>query len=193
MVDFLIAQGTSCRSTDRGTPLHGICWQGEYTDPEPNIACERIIRSLIVAGVPIDAQDAEGNTPLHEAVDGDWSNQTAVRVLLELGAEPDLTNKNGRTPLHLAAARGALDCAKLLLAAGANSRRRDSQGKTPVDLAHQNHRSWKRIVAEDKALPRSQELAAPENMAGSPAERHAHYQEVLQQAADCLAAIKAAT
>ncbi|MCW3052693.1 MAG: hypothetical protein JWN14_1863 [Chthonomonadales bacterium] len=182
-VDFLLAQGASCRSTESGTPLHGICWQGEYTDPEVNIACERIIRALVAAGIPLDSRDPQGNTPLHKAVHGDWSNLTAVRLLLEFGAQPDLINNEGHTPLHLAAGWGALSCVQALLAAGADPHRPDADGDTAVDLARQYQDTWTQIAAEAKPL----------NNTDDPTKQRNPHQQTLQDAADSLATLIAAT
>lgn len=39
------------------------------------------------------------------------------------------------TPLHLAASEGLLDCAEILVQAGADVLAQDSAGHTPLDLA----------------------------------------------------------
>ena len=111
VVDYLLQQGASRESSGMGSPLHSICWQGEYQEEETNEACAQIIRSLVRAGLSLDARDSEGRAPLHKAPGGDWANQTAVRTLLELGAEPDPVDGYGQTPLHLAAINRALECA----------------------------------------------------------------------------------
>lgn len=182
-VDFLLAQGASLRSTNSGTPLHGICWQGEYTDPETNLACERIIRALVAAGVPLDARRSEGNTALHEAAWGDWGNPTAVRVLLELGAQPDLVNDAGHTPLHLAAHAGFLASVTALLAAGADPARPDRDGDTPAEIARQNSRQWESIIARG-GLGLSQAVRESKGE---------YEQKRLQEAKECVAVLEAAT
>lgn len=142
-VERLLAEGASLRSLRGSTPLHAIAWQSESFDQETNLACERIIRMLVAAGVPIDSQDGKGNTALHNAVVefySDGSNPTAVRVLLEFGAQPDLVNHEGHTPLHLAANAGVLFCVEALLAAGADPNRPDADGDTPADLVRQCYR-----------------------------------------------------
>jgi ankyrin repeat protein len=89
-VEFLLSMGLRplADSHEGGTPLHAIAWQGEYDHPPKTAACERIIRALVAAGNPVDARNEHGRTPLDEAYDGDWRNDTAIRVLLELGADP---------------------------------------------------------------------------------------------------------
>lgn len=42
---------------------------------------------------------------------------------------------NGWSPLHVAAVRGAVGCAKLLLAAGADASLVDLYGDSPADIA----------------------------------------------------------
>ncbi|MCC7138712.1 MAG: hypothetical protein IT460_09850 [Planctomycetes bacterium] len=89
-VEFLLSMGLRPMpdSRDGQTPLHAIAWQGECDHAPKNAACERIIRALVAAGNPVDARDEHGRTPLGEAHGGDWRNDTAIRVLLELGADP---------------------------------------------------------------------------------------------------------
>ena len=179
----LLAEGMSCRITRSGSPLHGICWQGEYSYPEPNIACEQIIRMLIAAGVPIDARDENGDTALHKAAGGDWSNPTAVRLLLEFGAQPELINDAGDTPLHLAACQGSLSSVTALLAAGADPLHRDRQGETSITLAFHHLRHWANII-DGGGLRLSIAVAS---------EADGEYEKKqLQEAEDCLNALIAA-
>jgi hypothetical protein len=44
-------------------------------------------------------------------------------------------NKLGDTPLHAASAKGRLDCAEMLIEAGANVHAKNGQGKKPLDVA----------------------------------------------------------
>ena len=136
-VEFLITTGAivDARKSNGSTPLHKICWQGEYSDSETNQACEKIICMLASSGASIDAPDDGLNTPLHEAANGDWGNQTAIRTLIELGADPNPVNSEGDTPLILAAARAEVECIKALLEAGADPTLKNNSGKTALEKA----------------------------------------------------------
>lgn len=45
------------------------------------------------------------------------------------------TTDSGQTPLHLAASEGHLECARILVKAGADVLVKDNMGFTPLDLA----------------------------------------------------------
>lgn len=59
-----------------------------------------------------------------------------MKVLLDHGASPNLpAAEENLTPLHDAASGGHLDVVRLLVARGADTRARNSQGLTPRDVA----------------------------------------------------------
>lgn len=64
--------------------------------------------------------------PMHEAIKQD--RHDALAFLLDLGMSPDLEDARGggTRPLHIAAARGAEECARLLIARGADVDARES-------------------------------------------------------------------
>lgn len=150
-VEILLALGARAgdRDANDSTPLHSICWQGEHAAAaEASGACERIIRALAAAGIPIDAADAYGQTPLHDAAGGDWGNATAIRTLLALGARSDPRDHAGNTPLMIAASRGEVECITLLLAAGADPIATNDEGRSALDEALSHLESWREIVAD---------------------------------------------
>ncbi|MBT9312173.1 ankyrin repeat domain-containing protein [Leptothoe kymatousa] len=126
--------------------LGAITWHGN-ADFEPDIA--RAIDLLVAAGADIHAQDAAGDTLLHNATleyafppsdenyfgSSDGCNYTAVHCLLRHGIDPDPVGTHGRTPLMLAAISASADTLRDLLAAGANPQRQDAAGQTAVDMA----------------------------------------------------------
>ena len=82
------------------------------------------------------ARDAEGNTPLHQAVYNDQAE--AVRTLLAASkAQLDASNDAGETPLLVACGRGNLHMARMLLDAGADANRPLPDGTTPLHWAAQ--------------------------------------------------------
>lgn len=150
-VDYLLKKQTFARDllTDA---LLGICWQGEG-DADKSESCERIIRALVAAGAEVNPRDNQNSRPLVEAVSGDWSSPTAVRVLLELGADPNLATDTGVTPLMLAGDQACKASIEMLLAAGADTSLRDEDGRTALDWAEAHLQVWKSIVASPPDIP----------------------------------------
>ncbi len=91
---------------------------------------------ILKAGAKIDEQDDNGWTPLHHAVQ--FGNVAAIRGLLALGANPNAASRGGFTPLHLALRTGFglpnATVAQILLKGGADPKRRNHDGQTPLDL-----------------------------------------------------------
>ncbi len=156
-VEWLLAHGASHALTPaEHTPLHAVCWKGAHSVMSPgdsDSVCERIIQALVAAGIPLEARDDEGRTPLHKAVGGDWGNAAAARTLLRLGADPNAVDGYGESPLHIAARKGELACMEELLAGGANPLQKDSDDYLPLDHAARHKEIWQQICTEDKPLP----------------------------------------
>ncbi len=74
-----------------------------------------------------------GWTPLHYAASG--PEPKVLALLLERGAQLEASSANGTTPLMMAAGYGAMDGADLLLARGADPRRRNERGLSAIDFA----------------------------------------------------------
>jgi ankyrin repeat protein len=74
-----------------------------------------------------------GWTPLHYAASG--PEPKVLTLLLERGAQLEASSANGTTPLMMAAGYGAMDGADLLLARGADPRRRNARGLNAADFA----------------------------------------------------------
>lgn len=81
----------------------------------------------------INARNADGRTPLHEAaLEGQME---IVEFLLSRKAEMNLQDKKGQTPLHLAAKEGFMKVIKLLIDNKAELNIKDDNGKTPLAIA----------------------------------------------------------
>eukprot|EP00814_Leptocylindrus_danicus_P019019 CAMPEP_0116009262 /NCGR_PEP_ID=MMETSP0321-20121206/3333_1 /TAXON_ID=163516 /ORGANISM="Leptocylindrus danicus var. danicus, Strain B650" /LENGTH=1266 /DNA_ID=CAMNT_0003478201 /DNA_START=770 /DNA_END=4570 /DNA_ORIENTATION=- len=83
-----------------------------------------------------NAQDKNGNTPLHFARD-----EFMVRLLLTGGANPNIPNEHGLCALHLAVTRRNLQVTKILLDNGADVNAADDvHWYTPLHLIAQSHK-----------------------------------------------------
>ena len=112
-----------------------------------------IIRTLVDAGVDVNARTRNGHTPLHfapsdlptrtrrlsalQSPQPQWYYTAVIKILVEAGADVNARSNTGETPLHWAAsptydnATGVL----VLVEAGADVNTRDEDGETPLYLA----------------------------------------------------------
>lgn len=104
-----------------------------------------IARMLIGLGADVAARNRRGATPLHYAADGSpgsrkWNpaHQAAtIALLIASGADPNAGDKNGVTPLHRVVRTRCAAAVNALLDGGADARRQNGNGSTPVMLATQ--------------------------------------------------------
>ena len=96
------------------------------------------VEKLLERGADVNAQDADGDAPLHGAAQiGDVE---IINLLLDKGADPNLKNRLGGTPLMWAAVFGNEPAAVRLLERGANPALKDADGMTALDWANRNKR-----------------------------------------------------
>ncbi|MDE2367574.1 MAG: ankyrin repeat domain-containing protein [Burkholderiales bacterium] len=140
VAELLLAQpGIEVEATNAAgeTPLMMAALRGE-TD---------WVQKLIDHGAQVNR---EGWTPLHYAATG--PQPKAVALLLDRGAVVDAPSPNGTTPLMMAARYGSEGSVALLLAHGADPRKRNIQG---LDAA-----AFARLDGRDKLAARLAEAAA---------------------------------
>jgi uncharacterized protein len=119
-------------SPDGFQPLGYACFFGR----------REVVDVLLEAGASLEspARNPMQVRPLHSAV-AQSDPETALvlaRRLLEAGASPNVVQQGGSTPLHESAFRGEVDLVRLLLRHGADPNARDSEGRSPGDLAREN-------------------------------------------------------
>lgn len=81
--------------------------------------------------------DKTGRTPLHIAAEN--GHEELVGYLIDQGAHVNAMGFGGlgATPLHLAAHKGHVEVCQQLLDAGASVYLPDSEGRTPMEVAHE--------------------------------------------------------
>jgi ankyrin repeat protein len=85
-----------------------------------SLCAAQVTRLLLHHSASVDAQDADGQTPLHKAALG--RSGAMVRLLLDCpGADPRVADRRGATPVGLARQAGDAECQALLAAAAATS------------------------------------------------------------------------
>ena len=105
-----------------------------------------IVKMLVDAGVNINAQDYEGQTAFHYAMD----NWDIAQLLIENSA--DVNKEDERkiyTPLCFAAYNGNVEVVKVLLEAGTDVNKLDKDKHTPLYYAaHNGHAMTVRLLED---------------------------------------------
>ncbi|OJJ08837.1 hypothetical protein ASPVEDRAFT_204692 [Aspergillus versicolor CBS 583.65] len=116
-----------------------------------------LIRPLAAGGVPIDAPDANGNRPIHLAVEHRGLSCRFVEPLITARANISARGDQGLTALHTAIKKACYRSRKLLIEAGADVGAEDILGRTPLHLgAARGHKPTFQLlldVARQKSVP----------------------------------------
>lgn len=107
------------------TALHNAVIDGEFDQA----------RTLLDSGTDVNAKDAMGWAPLHFAAQN--LDVEMVRMLLAFNANIDATDEYGNTPLSKAVFnyRGEGNIIELLRKSGADPKRENNSGVSPLTLA----------------------------------------------------------
>lgn len=129
IVELLLDHGAvvnAIAATDKSTPL---ILAAHLPNNVP------VIEKLIHAGANVLAENAYGNTALHEAChNGNISN---ARVLLRAGANPNQKNHKGSTPLHTfcygeSSSSHSVEMLRFLIENSSDVEMEDNRGITPL-------------------------------------------------------------
>ena len=94
------------------------------------------IRAALDAGADLEEADPHGRTPLLVAIISRHADGLElVEMLLDAGADIHATHSSGNTALHFAAFVGNAEIVRLLMERGADPAVRNSENRTPADLA----------------------------------------------------------
>lgn len=101
-------------NADKNRPLHYFC----QSFKSPN--CSEPFQLFLEKGCNVNAQNNNGETPLHKAIFNNSVRLLMVDMLLKNGANVNLTNSLGESALHYAVRLGRDDLVSVLLKAGAD-------------------------------------------------------------------------
>lgn len=139
LVTLLLRLGVdiSSRSWRRCTALHLAAGNGK----------SRMVEFLISMNAPLEAQDVDGNTPLHQSIGyyNKKASRECTKLLLRAGANTTALDQRGRSILSKAIKKGDIEIAKELLASGIDvvwSRREANvhYGNRPLHVAAEANR-----------------------------------------------------
>ncbi|CAH8279496.1 unnamed protein product [Arabidopsis lyrata] len=111
--------------------IHAFAREGEV---------ENLLK-CIENGIPVNARDSEGRTPLHWAIDRGHLN--VAEALVEKNADVNAKDNEGQTSLHYAVVCEREALAEFLVKQKADTTIKDDDGNSPLDLC-ESEWSWMR-------------------------------------------------
>ena len=161
VIEFLIIEHSqdvcSRGSTDNATPLHLASRNGHL-----KAACQ-----LIEHGADLQAQNNNGDTPLHLALQESQVDVAVARMLIERGADPTAQNNDGWAPLHLVSdwgEWGQVGVARMLIEHCADLTIHNNYGWTPLHLAS----DWGQVDVARMLLEHGADPTAQNNYGWTP-------------------------
>ena len=88
------------------------------------------VRQLLAAGVPIDAAERDGRTPLMAALTS--CQYAAAEALITAGADVHAADQRGESALHHAASFATPALVQKIVDRGADVNRKNQNGETPL-------------------------------------------------------------
>ena len=123
------------------TPLHMAAEKG-YPD---------IVQLLLEKNATPNRKDSKGKTPLYYAIYNDHFH--VIQELVDKGVDINQKTPEG-TLLHLAAQRGHVGAASVLIQKGAKLELKNAQGKKPLDVAINNrHQNVANLIVQESHQP----------------------------------------
>ena len=116
-LSMLVYDVTAYEGEPEGLPLFQAIQDGNF----------RTVQQYLANKGDVEARNGEGRTLLMAAAIYSWPR--IAKLLLDHAADPNTHDNKGQTPLHHAACH-SIDSVKLLLAAGADAKARDHEGKS---------------------------------------------------------------
>lgn len=142
-----------------GAQGHAGDWPTIHYAARANDTAE--VRRSVESEGDVDAVDAQGSTPLHQAVAG--GHLATVSLLVGAGASLRKRDREGKHALISAAERGDLEVVRFLLDAGAPLRRGDTAGVQAVHWAAlSGHSSVLSLLLARRASPRARDKKGTE-------------------------------
>jgi ankyrin repeat protein len=143
VIDMLLARGAdpNIRGYLGWTPLHVACSENRY--PEEVMV---VVRSLVEHGAIVQTTTDGGTHPIHLAAM--YGGSDICEYLLSQGETVE-ANAEHHSPLAQAARYGHFETVILFVDRGADVKRRDQDGKSPLDLA----------IASNVLKPKESDLA----------------------------------
>lgn len=119
-----------------------------------------LVAFILAQGATPDLRDAHHDTALHLASDGD---PDILRLLIDHGFDPNATRPDGWTPLMRACGsrRVSAKNVELLLAAGADPKRRLPNGRTAARMLGGKHKEVAKLLAQSSAGPTEAKAPQP--------------------------------